>query len=98
MKSATLLRSFTLFCEQHPALRFWQALSAWSGYRIMAGIDDTFYWECRNGPTLATGADLGQEGGATSTERLERLGWALLAAAIAAAAVLAVWVWVEFTK
>lgn len=31
MKSQKLLESFTVYCVEHPELRFWQALRAWSG-------------------------------------------------------------------
>lgn len=52
------LMDFLNYCHDHPELRFWQALRAWSGYnKILAqdvyqsqgypsGVDrDTFYWE-----------------------------------------------------
>jgi hypothetical protein len=54
LRSGRTLISFVLYCITHSELRFWQALSGWSGYKIIAdtpGIDqsDTFYWEARNG-------------------------------------------------
>lgn len=39
---------FFCYCRTHPELRFWQALSAWSGFEIQVGrgmwLVDPFYW------------------------------------------------------
>lgn len=44
IKSSKELKSFTKYCEKHPELRFWQALSNWNDcsyiYTSMIGIDD----------------------------------------------------------
>lgn len=33
-----LARDFLSYCESHPQLRFWQALSNWSGYSRILGV------------------------------------------------------------
>lgn len=40
-----LLSEFAEYMEEHPELRFWQALSAWTGKDITVGGEDPFYWE-----------------------------------------------------
>ena len=42
------LKSFVEFCEEHPELRFWQALFAWTGEDIRVGEEDPFYWKNKN--------------------------------------------------
>jgi hypothetical protein len=55
MKSKKLLDSFTKFCNQHPELRFWQSLLAWSGQQKIwvehkeEEIIDTFYSNKKTG-------------------------------------------------
>lgn len=55
MKSKELLDSFMAFCIDHPELRFWQALTQWSGYLLIYGektngeLEDTYHLEKRNG-------------------------------------------------
>lgn len=56
-KNGKLLESFTKYCLEHPELRFWQALTCWSGYNYIVGArfrdqqsgcwagEDTFYIE-----------------------------------------------------
>lgn len=51
-KNLKLLLSFFTFCANHPELRFWQALQAWSGYCQVLVIEepegeeiDTYYFE-----------------------------------------------------
>lgn len=55
-KNAVLLGEFMEFCAEHPELRFWQALAAWTGrsvylsrfgahYVDVREIKDTFYFE-----------------------------------------------------
>jgi hypothetical protein len=51
-KNAELLKSFVLYCEERPELRFWQALCNWAGVSFVhitpLGSDqprDTFYFE-----------------------------------------------------
>ena len=47
-----LLEDFTKFCSEHPELRFWQALYAWTRFsyiKIRKGEfnlteEDPFYW------------------------------------------------------
>lgn len=53
-----LAEEFLAYCKQHPYLRFWQALLAWSGLNRLAevtynkgdkeqakpAVRDTFYW------------------------------------------------------
>lgn len=58
MRSQPTLDEFVKYCEEHPELRFWQALRGWSGADyIMQGeglmegdlkLKDTFYWEGKN--------------------------------------------------
>ncbi len=60
-KNAELLKSFTEYAEQHPEMRFWQALTGWSGFtNIYAkrredffhespSLEDPFYWEGKDG-------------------------------------------------
>ena len=63
-RNSVVLRSFVRYCEEHPELRFWQALRNWSGYNFVLvtnecpvfkdqidtdTLNDTFYWEGRNG-------------------------------------------------
>lgn len=52
-KNDRTLRDFVRYCEEHPQLRFWQALSGWAGvgfiYTSSVLINDyhlfdTFYW------------------------------------------------------
>ena len=59
-----VLKDFVEFCEQHPDLRFWQALLTWSGLKFIVTINvspddysteaeghemfDTYLWEGRN--------------------------------------------------
>ena len=60
MQSEKLLNEFTEFCKQNPDLRFWQALSCWTGKPIVIAeahgdighinddgsrFIDTFYFE-----------------------------------------------------
>jgi len=45
VKSGELLTDFTKFCYEHPELRFWQALYAWTGRTITVSEEDPFYWE-----------------------------------------------------
>jgi hypothetical protein len=59
IKSSKQLDSFFIYCIEHPNLRFWQALLAWSGYSFIYGsvepdlgnlpdvnsLEDTFYKE-----------------------------------------------------
>lgn len=33
-RNAAVLASFAEFCKQHPQMRFWQALTVWSGYGV----------------------------------------------------------------
>lgn len=54
-KNSKLLADFTKFCEEHPDLRFWQALNAWAELPNLVVVDvngkivkDTFYWENRD--------------------------------------------------
>lgn len=52
-KNEIKLKSFVAFCKQHPDLRFWQALVAWSDYNVIYGskgdnlktgdLHDTYY-------------------------------------------------------
>jgi hypothetical protein len=47
------LLSFIVFCYEHREMRFWQALTAWSGYARIEAVKgdqrlDTFYWEGRD--------------------------------------------------
>lgn len=50
-KNKLLLENFTDYCRSHQEQRFWQALSNWSGWMIIAAQPpvheghDTFYWE-----------------------------------------------------
>lgn len=54
-KNQKQLDSFVKYCKENPSLRFWQALSSWSGFGIYASnvepisapkeFLDTFYWE-----------------------------------------------------
>lgn len=55
-RNSETLADFTAFCVDHPDLRFWQALRAWSGWHLVMvsndsdatdnpKIEDTFYWE-----------------------------------------------------
>lgn len=49
-----LLENFTKFCNEHPELRFWQALKTWSKVDVIyvkrdilsdnKSLEDTFYW------------------------------------------------------
>jgi len=63
-KNSRTLRYFIMFCNKNPELRFWQALAAWSLCPYIAVcwnkpeyiqdksgfvIEDTCYWEGRNG-------------------------------------------------
>lgn len=34
-RNSEVLESFVAFCKENPDLRFWQALSAWSGKHII---------------------------------------------------------------
>ena len=47
-KNYKLKVEFCDFCSDHPELRFWQALSAWSGFGIEVSRNmwavDPFYW------------------------------------------------------
>lgn len=57
-KNENALKSLTLYCEEHPELRFWQALRNWASLTIDHKINniyvgnaddpndimDTFYW------------------------------------------------------
>lgn len=65
-----LLSNFAQYLTENPGQRFWQALRNWSGYSFIyasdsveakdAGlVEDTFYWNDRNGTTeiLALGAE-----------------------------------------
>lgn len=57
-ESDKLLNAFVHFCKVNPHLRFWQALSAWSGNRLItADGQDTFYWNGQFG--FDPGADRG---------------------------------------
>ena len=60
-RNSKSLRTFVLYCLDHPEQRFWQALRNWSGERFILkadsidfteskfiGIFDTFYWEGKN--------------------------------------------------
>jgi hypothetical protein len=54
-KNKKLLAEFTTFCEEHPELRFWQALNAWAELPNLVVMNvegktarDTFYWENKN--------------------------------------------------
>lgn len=50
-KNIELAEDFYNYCKNHPELRFWQALRAWSGVWFVGisndGIyfKDTFFWE-----------------------------------------------------
>jgi len=61
-KNKKLLDNFVAYCQQHPEERFWQALRNWVGKDFILvtkkGVDrtelndtieDTFYWEGRDG-------------------------------------------------
>jgi hypothetical protein len=59
-RNSKLLASFIAYCQAYPTLRFWQALRGWSrlGYILAAdtkpfplpdGMQDTFYWEGKDG-------------------------------------------------
>jgi hypothetical protein len=47
-KNYNLAFSFLEFCLNHPELRFWQALTAWTGKDITVGGADPFYWTKKN--------------------------------------------------
>ena len=58
-RNSDVLESFVHYCQDHPELRFWQALRNWSGYGFVVVTDDvdgwdtsrcfdTFYWEGRD--------------------------------------------------
>jgi hypothetical protein len=57
MKSGKLLAEFVMYCAAHPDLRFYQALSGWSGYKLLATKEcpvfqdqiDTIAWETKDG-------------------------------------------------
>lgn len=55
-KPETLVDSFHKYCKDHPQLRFWRALRAWSGAgKILFQLgsdqaDDTFNWQNRDRP------------------------------------------------
>ena len=50
--NSVMLAEFISFCLENPKLRFWQAVSAWTGCRVFAShslsktgkIVDTYYW------------------------------------------------------
>lgn len=57
-KNVKLLMSFVKYCNDHPDLRFWQALRNWSGWAFIYACNepsgegesyDTFFWEHRSG-------------------------------------------------
>jgi len=39
IRSFILLKSFVLYCYQHPEERFWQALRNWSDYNFILSAD-----------------------------------------------------------
>lgn len=53
-----LLEDFIKFCNEHPELRFWQALKTWAkvdfiyvkkdGLTNYETVEDTFYWVNKN--------------------------------------------------
>ncbi len=53
-RNSEVLKDFVKFCEEAPELRFWQALSNWTGKIIYAQIPedtdflDTFMWETKD--------------------------------------------------
>jgi hypothetical protein len=66
-KNSRLLASFSIYCREHPEMRFFQALRNWSGYDYIIakkdGVEtDTFYWE---EPT-STSIELKSEGGSAA--------------------------------
>ena len=60
-KNSETLKYFIRFCKANPSLRFWQALRAWSGAKMImylhqdkeigdpAEYSDTFNWHTRDG-------------------------------------------------
>ena len=50
-KNSELLQDFTKYCQEHPELRFWQALRNWSGASFIhitpvgGQPKDTYYFE-----------------------------------------------------
>lgn len=59
MKSQKQLESFTAYCQEHPELRFWQALCNWSGYSRVYG-EKTYNKGSLSCPIIDDGLD-GQE-------------------------------------
>lgn len=45
-RNQKVLKSFVKFCEKNKDLRFYQALSAWTGKQVSLG-EDTFFWESK---------------------------------------------------
>ena len=58
MRSAPEMASFLIYCEQHPELRFWQAMVEWTG---VAYDDGEKYWgvvlTCDHPACLSGGED-----------------------------------------
>lgn len=53
MKSKSLLKEFTKYCQENPDERFWQALRNWSEsdrilFERLGKIEDTFFWEFKD--------------------------------------------------
>lgn len=52
-KTIKLIESFSIFCQDNPDLRFWQALRAWSAFEFILvsnkrsydDLRDTFYFK-----------------------------------------------------
>lgn len=66
-KNKELLDDFVAYCNANPNMRFWQCLRNWSGQNFIltavfdsfnknhyVGIQDTYYWETKDGQTKST--------------------------------------------
>ena len=51
VRDSEIKENFIQYMDDHPELRFWQAVRNWSGYEmqpdgeIKLNVEDTFYWE-----------------------------------------------------